>query len=72
MKVSENMLKMPSILRSSDISKLLEVSPDDISCLARKGFLRGFKLGRQWRFRRKDILSWFKSHSKKDMLELIK
>ncbi|MFC1855298.1 helix-turn-helix domain-containing protein [Thermodesulfobacteriota bacterium] len=59
---------MPSILKSSDISRLLEVSPDDISLLARRGFLKGFKIGRQWRFKRKDILFWIRKYSRNEIL----
>ncbi len=72
MNITENTSRMPKILKSSDISRLLEVSPDDITLLARRGYLRGFKSGRQWRFKKRYILSWLKNHSMDDILSLIK
>jgi excisionase family DNA binding protein len=72
MKINNNMHKMPSVLRSRDVSRFLRISPDDITLLARRGYLKGYKLGRQWRFKRKDIMSWFKRHTRKEILDLIK
>lgn len=46
---------MPSILKTQDIAVLLDKSPDDINALARKGELRGHKIGKQWRFRNVDV-----------------
>jgi len=46
---------MPSILKSRDLAILLDMSPDAVNDLARKGVLKGFKSGNQWRFRRKDV-----------------
>jgi len=48
-----------SILNSKDVARLLDVSPDTVNEFARKNILPGFKKGRQWRFRRRDI-SMFK------------
>jgi excisionase family DNA binding protein len=44
-----------SILNSKDVARLLDVSPDTVNEFARKSILPGFKKGRQWRFRRRDI-----------------
>ena len=49
------MESMPSILKSRDLAILLDMSPDAVNDLARKGVLKGFKSGNQWRFRRKDV-----------------
>lgn len=46
---------MPAILNSSDLSTLLDLSPDDVNALARKGVIKGYKVGKQWRFRAKDV-----------------
>jgi excisionase family DNA binding protein len=72
MKLEKSIQDMPRVLKSNDISKFLKVSPDDISLLARKGYLKGYKSGRQWRFKKSDIEEWFKHHSKKDILSLLK
>lgn len=37
-------------LNCTDVAKILDMSPDDVAALARKGILRGRKKGRQWRF----------------------
>lgn len=46
---------LPNILKSRDLALLLDMSPDAVNDLARKGILRGYKSGNQWRFRRKDV-----------------
>jgi excisionase family DNA binding protein len=46
---------LPNILKTRDIAVLLDMSPDSVNDLARKGVLKGYKSGNQWRFRRKDI-----------------
>ncbi|HSM00477.1 MAG TPA: helix-turn-helix domain-containing protein [Candidatus Limnocylindria bacterium] len=45
----------PNILKTRDIAILLDMSPDAVNDMARKGVLKGYKSGNQWRFRRKDI-----------------
>lgn len=46
---------MPAILKSCDLSALLDLSPDDVNALARKGVIKGYKIGKQWRFRAKEV-----------------
>jgi excisionase family DNA binding protein len=46
---------MPSILKTRDLAILLDMSPDAVNDMARKGILKGYKSGNQWRFRRKDV-----------------
>ncbi|MGA6994598.1 MAG: helix-turn-helix domain-containing protein [Candidatus Deferrimicrobiaceae bacterium] len=46
---------LPNILKTRDMAILLDMSPDAVNDLARKGVLKGYKSGNQWRFRRKDI-----------------
>jgi excisionase family DNA binding protein len=45
----------PNVLKTRDIAILLDLSPDAVNDLARKGVIKGYKSGNQWRFRRKDI-----------------
>ena len=44
-----------SILKTRDLAILLDLSPDVVNDMARRGTLKGFKSGNQWRFRRRDV-----------------
>jgi excisionase family DNA binding protein len=44
-----------SILKTRDLAILLDLSPDVVNEMARRGHLKGFKSGNQWRFRRRDV-----------------
>ena len=46
---------MPNILKTRDIAILLDLSPDSVNDMARKGQIKGYKSGNQWRFRKKDV-----------------
>jgi excisionase family DNA binding protein len=46
---------MPFFLKTYDIAVLLDVSPDDVNAMARKGLIKGQKIGKQWRFRNRDV-----------------
>jgi len=48
------------VLRTSDLARFLNVSPDEVSYWARKGKIPAYKEGRQWRFRRSEIKKWVK------------
>jgi len=50
-----NIETMPAILKTRDLAILLDLSPDTINDMARRGLLKGYKSGNQWRFRRKDV-----------------
>lgn len=54
-KAGRRMDHIPNILRTRDLAVLLDMSPDAVNDLARKGIVKGYKSGNQWRFRRKDI-----------------
>lgn len=56
---------LPTILKTRDIAVLLDMSPDAVNDLARKGLLKGYKSGNQWRFRRKDIERFLDKEGKK-------
>lgn len=44
------------VLNSREVAHLLDVSPDTVNDLARKSILPAYKKGRQWRFRKRDIV----------------
>ena len=46
------------LLNSKEAAQILDLSPDTVNELARKSVLPAFKRGRQWRFRKRDILSY--------------
>jgi excisionase family DNA binding protein len=46
------------LLNSSEVAVILDLSPDTVNEFARKSILPGFKKGRQWRFRKRDIASY--------------
>lgn len=46
---------MPNILKTRELAILLDLSPDVVNDMARRGLLKGFKSGNQWRFRRRDV-----------------
>ncbi len=56
---------LPNILKTRDLALLLDMSPDAVNDLARKGFLKGYKSGNQWRFRRKDVEKYLGRETKK-------
>jgi excisionase family DNA binding protein len=49
------------LLNSREVAVLLDLSPDTVNEFARRNMLPAFKKGRQWRFRKRDIVS-FKRH----------
>ena len=46
------------LLNSREVAFLLDLSPDTVNEFARRNLLPAFKKGRQWRFRRRDIMSF--------------
>jgi len=45
-------------LRSKDVAHILDLSPDDVIHLARRGKLKASKKGRFWRFRQVDVMAY--------------
>ena len=43
------------LLNSRDVARILDLSPDTVNEFARKNILPGFKKGKQWRFRKRDV-----------------
>ena len=52
------------LLKSRDVAWILDWSPDDVNVLARKGELKAFKQGRNWRFREADVVTYKKRMEK--------
>ena len=60
---------MPAIkplLRSKDVAHILDMSPDDVIYLARKGKLRATKVGKYWQYRYRDVSAYKRRTEKKD------
>jgi excisionase family DNA binding protein len=54
---------MPNILKTRDIAIILDLSPDTVNDMARKGLIKGYKSGNQWRFRKKDVEKYLKKYN---------
>ncbi len=50
-----------TLYNSREAAEQLDMSPDTVNLLARSGKLQGIKVGRQWRFKKRDI-TLFKKH----------
>ena len=50
--------KEDMLLNSKEVAEMLDLSPDTVNELARKSVLPAFKRGRQWRFRKHDIITY--------------
>lgn len=53
------------LLNSRQVATILDLSPDTVNEFARKNILPAFKKGKQWRFRKRDIVSFSKHQSRK-------
>ena len=62
--VPVNLESLPNILKTRDLAILLDMSPDAVNDMARRGVLRGYKSGNQWRFRRKDVERYIEREKK--------
>jgi excisionase family DNA binding protein len=49
------MADLPNVMKTRDLALMLDMSPDAVNDMARKGLLKGYKSGNQWRFRKKDV-----------------
>ena len=48
-------VKKETLLKSKDVAHILDLPPDDVIYLTRKGKLRGIKEGKYWKFRLRDV-----------------
>jgi len=55
--------KKQQFLKSRDVAFILDMSPDDVVDLARKGKFKGIKQGRYWRFRLEDVEAYKRKHT---------
>lgn len=53
------------LLNSRQVAALLDLSPDTVNEFARKNILPAFKKGKQWRFRKRDVVSFSKHQIRK-------
>ena len=58
-------VKRETMLKSKDGAHILDLPPDDVIYLARKGKLRGVKEGKYWKFRLRDV-KYFQKKTQKD------
>ena len=58
---------MSIILKTYDIAVMLDMSPDDVNALARKGVIKGRKVGNRWSFRNKDVKKFFDNQRNPEM-----
>jgi excisionase family DNA binding protein len=47
-----------TLLRSTEVARLLDLSPDDVVGLAKRGEIKAVKEGRFWRFRHGDVMAY--------------
>lgn len=52
------------LLNSRQVAAILDLSPDTVNEFARKNILPAFKKGKQWRFYKRDVLSFTKHNSR--------
>jgi hypothetical protein len=58
------MPKKKVFLGSKDVAHILDMSPDDVIFLVRRGKLRATKQGRFWRYRLADVTAYKKRMEK--------
>jgi excisionase family DNA binding protein len=46
------------VLNHTEVARILDRSPDNITELARKGKIRAKRMGSRWRFRNRDIVAY--------------
>lgn len=61
---SVKMTRREKLLTSKEVAVRLGISPDTVNEFARKKILKGFKKGRQWRFRLHDVVLFEKTFRK--------
>jgi len=54
------------VLGPEEVARILDLSPHDVTGLARQGKLRARRMGTRWRFRRDDVLAYLTRLSQND------
>lgn len=57
------------LLRPSQISERLQIQERTVTRWLRNGYLRGFKLGKEWRVSSADLRSFMEKHANKPLEE---
>lgn len=57
------------IWTSREVALTLDMSPDTVNELARRNMLPGFKKGRQWRFKKRDVFSFKREWDARRLME---
>jgi excisionase family DNA binding protein len=52
------------LLNSREVAIILDLSPDTVNEFARKNILPGFKKGKHWRFKKKDVSTFTKKQTR--------
>ena len=56
-----------TVLRSKDVAHILDMSPDDVIELARRGEIKATKQGRFWRFQERDITAYVRKQKRENV-----
>jgi len=56
--------KEPEILTTEEAAELLRLSPYAVRDMARKGLLPARKVGKGWRFYKRDLVAWVRGEEK--------
>jgi excisionase family DNA binding protein len=62
-------MRMPAtkpVLTSKEVAHILDMSPDDVVFLARKGKLRATKVRKYWQYRYRDVSAYKRRMENKD------
>ena len=60
----EVMAKQEELLSSKEVDRILDMNPDDVTVLARKGELRARRLGRYWSYHYRDVMLYLEQQEK--------
>ena len=64
MEIIKKLENYSDVLTLSETADILRVSKDSIKNLIALGFLKCFRIGRLYRFRKKDIIEFLEKHEK--------
>jgi len=65
------MPKNPDVLNAREAGALLNAHIETIRRLARKGNIPSFKVGKDWRFRKEDLIKWAQTHHLRNQLPTV-
>lgn len=60
--------QLPDVLTLEEAAEYLRVSPELLRRKAREGLIPGVRIGRHWRFSRRQLLEWLESAAISDQL----